>query len=94
MPDAAEQRRRIRLGLESAQHSHMRSKEVKQRTVYVSYRGQVGGRSRDFTLCDGDAGLCEMFVYCDGFGASPSSTARAASWLRECTSNFSRAFWR
>jgi hypothetical protein len=30
----------------------------------------------------------------DGFGASPSSTARAASWLRERTSNFSSALWR
>ena len=72
----------------------MRSEEVKQRTVHVSYGRQVSGRSRDFTLCDGDAGLREMFVYCDGFGASPSSTARAASWLRECTSNFSSALWR
>jgi AraC-like DNA-binding protein len=28
------------------------------------------------------------------FGARPSSTARAASWLRECTSNFSSALCR
>jgi len=40
------------------------------------------------------SGVSSADLYPDGFGASPSSTARAASWLRECTSNFSSALWR